>query len=65
MLKRIKRLWKLSKKDPKALDALTGKDIEKLPNVGNGKGVFISEGTEKDYDDMIKEEKGFKGIFGL
>lgn len=65
MFNRIKRMYELSKKDPKALDDLTDEQIEKLPDVGDGGAVFFGEGTEEEFKLMKEEDKGLKGIFGL
>lgn len=32
--------------------------------LGDGKAIFIGEGTEEEFNAMEKERKGFKGIFG-
>lgn len=65
MIKRIKRLWSLSKKDPVALEKLTDEQIDSLPSVGNGKAVFFSEPTLEEEKELEREDKGFKGIFGI
>lgn len=68
MLQRLKRFWQLSKKDPKALEKLeklTDEEMAYIPEIGDGKAVFFSEGTEEEFKEMEKEDKGFKGIFGL
>lgn len=31
---------------------------------GDGKAIFIGEGSEEEYKEMEKERKGLKGIFG-
>lgn len=69
MLKRIKQLhkmWKLSNKDDKYLEAIeniTNEEIVKIPNKSNGKAVFISEMNEDEYNQYIKEEvDGWKGF---
>lgn len=55
----------MSKKDPKALDALTTEDIEKLPDaeIGNGNAAFFGEPTEEEQLDFEREERGEKGWF--
>ncbi len=68
MLKRIKRMWELSRKNPEALNKLLDipdEVLKSVPSAGDGKAEFIPEGTEADYLKFEKEEKGFKGIFGL
>lgn len=65
MFDRVRRIIKLSKKDPKAIEELTEKQIESLPNVGDGKAVFLGSGTEEEFREQEKADKGLKGIFGL
>jgi len=65
MLHRLKRAWKLSNKTPEALLKLTDEQIEAIPDRGDGKAVFISEGTIAEHEEYEKEKKGLKGIFGI
>lgn len=58
MLQRLKRLWALSKKDPKALEELTPEIIARLPNPPDGKAVFLGEGTQEEFDEQVKSDKG-------
>lgn len=58
-------MWNLSQKDPEFLDKLTDEQIEIIPNAGDGKAVFISQGSEEEFKEFENEEKGIKGIFGL
>ncbi len=65
ILKRIKRILDLSKKDPKALALLESLDEEQLALVpeeelGDGNAVFIGEGTHDEFVEFEKEEKGLK-----
>jgi len=59
-------MWKLSNKDDKYLEVLeniTNKEIEKIPDKGNGKAVFIADMNEEEYTAYIKnEELGWKGF---
>lgn len=67
LINKIKRLWKLSGKDPKSLEEfmkLSDKEIMELPDEDT-KAVFISEGSAKEFKDYQNENKGIKGIFGL
>ena len=68
LVKKIKRLWKLSSKDPKTLQGfmqLSDKEIMELPDEEQ-KAVFISEGSAKEYKDFENEKKfGIKKLFGL
>ncbi len=66
MLKRLNRLWKLSKKDPEVLDKyelLSPEEIQSIPNAskGDGKAVFFGEGTT---DEFIEQERADKGLNG-
>ena len=67
LINKIKRLWKLSNKDQKSLEAfmqLSDKEIMDLPDEDT-KAVFISEGSAEEFKDYQNEQKGIKGIFGL
>lgn len=68
MLQRIKRLWLLSKKDPKALEILESLKPEQLAvipdaEIGDGKAVFFGEPTPEDQLEHEREEKGMKPWF--
>lgn len=65
MFNRIKRAWQLSNKNPEYLEKLTDEQIQTIPDKGNGKAVFITDGSVEDHEEFEREEKGFKGIFGL
>ncbi len=66
IIKKIKRIIELAKKDSKALAVLENLTDEQLaivppaPEEGDGKAVFISEGTHEDFLEFEKEEKGLK-----
>lgn len=67
LFKRTKRLWKLSKKDPETLENfmnLSDKQIMDIPDEDQ-KAVFLGEGTQEEFEEQQREDKGFKGIFGL
>ncbi len=64
MFNRLKRLIKLSKKDPIEVERLLIKDIEALPDEDT-KAVFLGQGSESEFREQEKEDKGLKGIFGL
>lgn len=34
-------------------------------NIGDGTAEFLGEGTQEEFEKQEKEDKGFKGIFGL
>lgn len=66
MLKRIKRLVQLSKKDPKALSVLenlTPEQLSKVPDEGDGKAVFFGDGTEEEFVELQREDSGLKGWY--
>lgn len=62
MFKRIKRIVKLSRKDPESVERLLDEQIENLPEE---KAEFLGSGTEKEFKEQENEDKGLKGIFGL
>lgn len=37
----------------------------KLVDLGDGMASFLGEGTEEEFKDQEKSDKGLKGIFGL
>jgi len=68
MFKRLKKLIALSKKDPKALkllENLTDEQMALVPeeNLGDGKAVFIGEGTHDEFLDQEKADQGMKGWY--
>ncbi len=64
LIKRIKKSWKLAKKDNDALFNLTDKQLMDLPDEDT-KAIFFGTGDEKEFKDYENEQKGMKGIFGL
>lgn len=66
MFKRLRKLWTLSKKDPKALELLETMTPEQIalvpdePVEGDGKAVFFGEGTQEEFIDQQREDKGMK-----
>lgn len=70
MFKRLKRLYQLTKKDPKALEQLykiTEDQLKLIPYEieADGKAEFLGAGTEQEFKEQEKADKGLKGIFGL
>lgn len=66
MIKKIKRLWQLSKKKPEEIDVLLSlkdKEIELLEDEEKGKAVFFSEATDEDYEQFLKEESGLSKFY--
>ena len=68
MFNRVKRMWKLSQKNPEELNKLLDvpdEVLKSVPSAGDGKAVFIPEGTEAEHEKFEQEEKGMKNIFGI
>lgn len=66
MFKRLKRLWTLTKKDPKALEVLeklTDEQLKVVPEEGNGKAEFIGPGTQEEFLDQQRDDEGMKGWY--
>lgn len=75
MLKRLKNLWKqsetgpvtleLSKLSTEQLEAI-GRGVAQVNKVeGDGKAEFLGSGSEEEFKEQQREDKGIKGIFGL
>lgn len=62
MLNRLKRLWKLSKKDTKLIDSIPENVIDYLPDE-ESKAVFIGQGTNEEFEDLKREESGLKAWY--
>lgn len=63
MFNRIKRLWQLTKKDPKALEVLEGLSEEQLaiiPEQADGKAEFLGSGTQDEWLEQQREDDGTK-----
>jgi hypothetical protein len=56
IISRIKKIWELSKKDLKVLDEISIEEIKELPNVGNGKAIFIPLMSELERDKYLHDE---------
>lgn len=66
MFKRLKRIIKLSKKDPEYLDKLTEEDLVNIPEIGDGKALFFDEGSTEEFEDLQRKDKfGFKKLFNI
>lgn len=68
MIKKIKRLIALAKKDPEALkvlESLSEEQLKAVPDVseGDGNAVFFGEGTHDEFVEFEKEQKGLKGWY--
>lgn len=63
MFKRLRRMWQLSDKDIKALETLTPEEIQNIPVLGDGKAEFLGEGTEEEYIEQERKDKGLKGWY--
>lgn len=62
---RVYKAWNVSKYPEELLDkqAELAQAIDDVQ--GDGKAEFLGEGTEEEFEEMEKEDKGLKGIFGL
>jgi hypothetical protein len=68
MFHRAKRLWKLSQKNPEALEKLLDIPdtvLKNVPEAGDGKAEFIPMGSEEEFKEYERESRGLKGVFGL
>lgn len=65
MFKRIKNLIKLSEAPQEAIDNAVKAMKENQELMGDGKAVFLGEGTSEEFKEQENEDKGIKGIFGL
>ena len=66
MIKRIKRLIALSRKDEKALkvlESLTPDQLKEVPDAGDGKAVFFDEGSSEDYLEQERKDSGMAGWY--
>jgi len=62
MLKRLKKLWLLSKKNTEVLDDISLDEIKKLPDEDV---EFMRYGTEAEYEEFKKEETGLKKAYDM
>lgn len=65
LFQRIKKIIALSKKDISVIDKLSEKEINAIPDSGDGNAVFFGEPTLEEEKLIEREDKGYKGIFGL
>lgn len=68
MFKRLRRIIELSRKDPEILEKyteLTPEEIELIPNAskGDGKAVFLGEGSTEEYIEQKRADEGLKGWY--
>lgn len=66
MIKKIKRLWELSNKKPEDIELLLNlkeSDLALIENEGNSKATFFSEGTDEDFEEYEKENKGLAAFY--
>lgn len=63
MFRRIKNIWKIS--SDKVVADLVEKNSVEPEIIGDGNAEFLGEGTTEEFEEMEKEKKGFKGLFGL
>lgn len=67
MLKRIKRHFQFAKLPENAQENALEIEQEKVEEgvYGDGKAEFLGEGSQEEFEQMQKADKGLKGIFGL
>lgn len=66
MFKRIKKLWQLTKKDPKALEILenlTDEQLKSVPEEGDEKAEFLGMGTEEEFVKQQRKDNGLQGWY--
>ena len=66
IFKRVKTLWNLSRKDEtalKTLESLTPDQLAEVPERGDGKAVFFSEGTEEEFLEQERKDSGMSGWY--
>ena len=60
-LKQLKRLWKLTNKDPeylKAIEFLSEDDIKNIPDKkGNGNAIFIPEMNDEERNEYLLNQE--------
>lgn len=70
-IKRLNKLWKLSKEvDSKVLtmpEAIGPIQLREMLGVelGDGKAEFLGEGSSEEFKDQQNDDKGYKHIFGI
>lgn len=65
MFRRIKNLIRLSEAPKEAIDDAVKAMKEIAELLGDGKAVFLGEGTSEEFKEQENSDKGIKGIFGL
>lgn len=66
MFKRIRQMWRLSNKDEEVLErleTLTPEEINAIPDKGNGKAVFLGEGTQEEFVEQERKDAGLAGWY--
>ena len=68
MFNRLRRLWHLSKKEPKELEileSLTPDQLAEVPEVvdGDGKAEFLGEGTHEEFVEQERADSGIRGWY--
>lgn len=61
-IKQLKKIWTLTSKDPeylKTIEELSDKEINSIPNAGNGKAVFIPLMSEDERDKYLRDQDPF------
>lgn len=66
MFKRLRKLWTLTNKDPKALEVLenlTDQQLAIIPEEPDGKAEFLGSGTGEEFIEQERADKGMKGWY--
>ena len=66
MIRRLKNLWSLSKKDQAALEVLetlTPEQLAEVPEATSDKAVFLGEGTEEEFIEQERADSGLSGWY--
>lgn len=61
MLKRIRRFWELTKKDPdvlKKFENLSSAQLSVIPDDGDGNAEFLGEGTDEELKEQERMDQG-------
>lgn len=66
MLNRIRQLWRLSNKEPEAIEkllAISRDEVELIPDLGDGRAEFMTDGNQEEYDEFNKERTGWNKFY--
>lgn len=63
-IKKLKNLWKLSKKSDSFssfLESVNDEDLASIPEEST-KAVFMNYGTDEEYEEWVKEQNGWASV---